>query len=183
MLLETLYIGRHGVAEDGHPDHPGDDDRRRLTAEGADETRMVYAAASRAGVAVDAIWTSQLVRARETAAIAAEMLLPGTAPVVVEPLRLGARTAELVGTIAAADVKRLLVVGHEPSLSELFGALLSRRSARVRVPRAGLGCVATRALNDRVIGELRWLAPPDLLTGAARPPGEPHWWEPGGGRA
>jgi len=183
MRLETLYIGRHGVAEDGHPDHPGDDDQRRLTPEGADETRLVYAAASRAGVAVDAIWTSPLVRARETAAIATEMLLPGTAPTVVEALRLGARTGDLVAALAASDVRRLLVVGHEPSLSELFGALLSRGAARVRVPRAGLGCVATRAVNERVVGELRWLAPPDLLTGRPRPDGEPRWWEPGGGRA
>lgn len=183
MQLATLYIGRHGVAEDGHPDHPGDDDQRRLTAEGAAETRLVYAAASRAGVVVDAIWTSPLVRARETAAIAAEMLLPGTVPTVVEPLRLGARTADLVGALAGAEARRLLVVGHEPSLSELFGALLSRGSARVRVPRAGLGCVSTRALGDRIIGELRWLAPPDLLTSAPRPAGEPRWWEPGGGRA
>jgi phosphohistidine phosphatase len=169
MRLETLYIGRHGVAEDHHPDHPGVDARRRLTEAGAAEVRRMYAAASCVGVEVDAIWTSPLVRARETATIAAEILTQGAAPTVVEPLRLGEAVTDLLAVLAVADVRRLLVVGHEPSLTDLYGALLSDACTRLRVARGGLGCVSTRVYGSRLVGELRWLAPPELLVPGARP--------------
>ena len=42
MAIETLYIARHSLAEDHHPQHPGVDEERRLTAKGVDVATQVF---------------------------------------------------------------------------------------------------------------------------------------------
>jgi len=65
-----LYVLRHGVAEEVGPE--GTDGSRRLTPGGRRKLRAAAAGMRALGVTFDAILTSPLVRAAETAVIVAE---------------------------------------------------------------------------------------------------------------
>src|SRR5207244_10803564 len=65
-----LYVLRHGVAEEVGPE--GTDGSRRLTPGGRRELRAAAAGMRAFGLTFDAILTSPLARAAETAAIVAE---------------------------------------------------------------------------------------------------------------
>ena len=79
-LTTRLYIIRHAVAEDFSPE--GDDFSRRLTRKGSRRFARLVKRLARAGMEVDAIAPSPLVRTRETAEILSAGL-PGRPPVVV----------------------------------------------------------------------------------------------------
>ena len=70
-----------------------------------------------------------------------------------------AELSELPPKIAAA-----MVVGHEPTSSELIEALLG--GGRVRMPTAAMACLDLDAVGWAEVqpgcGELRWLVPPQL---------------------
>ncbi|MBM3462072.1 MAG: phosphohistidine phosphatase SixA, partial [Armatimonadetes bacterium] len=67
--MMDLYILRHGIAYDhGHPDYP-DDDSRPLTPKGRRRTRRIARGMRDLGLRFDAILTSPLPRARQTAEI------------------------------------------------------------------------------------------------------------------
>lgn len=119
-----LFLVRHGESGPGSPDS-----LRTLTAAGrADVTRLADRAA-RAGVRVEQIRHSGLVRARETAEILARRLRPDHG---VEPM--GGLAPEDDPEAAAIELALvdapLLVVTHMPFVAALTGRLLAgRRSA------------------------------------------------------
>jgi phosphohistidine phosphatase SixA len=125
-----LYLVRHGEAAHGHAD-----DARPLTATGrADVARLAERAAA-AGVRVDEIRHSGLVRARETAEILAARLVP----------TLGVRETTGVAPddddeAAAIELSVLdapvLIVTHMPFVARLTGRLVAGRRSAVAVPYA-----------------------------------------------
>jgi phosphohistidine phosphatase SixA len=66
-----LYLVRHGEAEAAGV---GGDEARELTDKGMRDSRAVAEAVARAGAKLEAIWTSPLVRARQTAEIIGRVL-------------------------------------------------------------------------------------------------------------
>jgi Histidine phosphatase superfamily (branch 1) len=69
-----LYLMRHGIAYE-RDERSGDDDSRPLTEEGIERTRAVAKALHKDGrLDLAEVWTSPLVRARQTAEIVAEIL-------------------------------------------------------------------------------------------------------------
>jgi phosphohistidine phosphatase len=155
-----LYLLRHGAAADSE-EWRGSDFDRPLTEKGRDRIAREAKALDALELGLDAIVTSPLVRARQTAAIVADVL--GMRDRLVEDERLGPGfgiepLAAILGARARSDA--LLLVGHEPSMSETVGALTG--GARVVMKKGGVACVE---LHDRssLQGELVWLAPPKLL--------------------
>src|SRR5882724_8494631 len=67
-----LYLLRHGIAEEGRPGSP--DSSRELTQEGRDKTAAVLKLARQGGVQPSLIVSSPLIRAHQTAKIAAKEL-------------------------------------------------------------------------------------------------------------
>ncbi len=155
-----LYFLRHGMATE-RPDWKGDDAERPLTDEG--KVRIERSAAVLAGLdlELDAILTSTLARARQTAEIVAHALHGGDK--LRQERRLGPgfnrdRLAEILRDHTGAEA--LLLVGHEPSFSETISALIG--GGRIVCKKGGLACVK---VDDRTTlkGELLWLIPPRLL--------------------
>lgn len=116
-----IYIVRHGIAEDHS--RQGGDAGRELTEEGRKKMKEAAAGFARMAPEMDNIYTSPLVRARQTAEI-----LAGPLDKKVEEMK------ELSPGHVPADVwKRLgalqkganvMLVGHEPNCSELAAYLL-----------------------------------------------------------
>jgi phosphohistidine phosphatase len=110
-----LLIVRHAEAASGEPD-----ELRPLTADGREAARALGRQLERDGIRPDAILTSPLLRARETAH---ELARPaGLEPQPDERLAPGA-TAEGVRAAAEERGETIVVVGHQPDCSRIVAAL------------------------------------------------------------
>lgn len=156
-----LYFMRHGEAGQ-HSAAPGDDERE-LTVEG---TRALLAAASvwrRVSLRPDAVLTSPLARARQTADLVVAGLDLARPPVVEERLRPGATWDDLAPAMARhTDARRVMFVGHEPDLSNAVCLLTG--AAAVRMRKGGIACVEFPGVPEPGSGELAWLLDPDLYS-------------------
>lgn len=123
-MLKTLYLLRHGLAvPHGTPDMADED--RPLTPEGEARTRQVGLGLRKLGVRPDQILASPLPRARATAEIVAEALKIGDRVGLDDALQAHRTASEIADWLKARDVPRLMIVGHNPNLSELLGLLLT----------------------------------------------------------
>ncbi|MCC6729287.1 MAG: phosphohistidine phosphatase SixA [Chthonomonadales bacterium] len=152
-----LYLLRHGVAEEARG--ALSDAERRLTEEGVEQMRAVGHALAHRGLRLDALLSSPLARARETARIVAEAL---DAPLAVEPSLAGGFSLGALQEIVGrhADVRRAMLVGHEPSLSRVAGQLVG--GAAIELKKGGLIWIEADRLEPGG-GVLRWLVTPSLL--------------------
>jgi len=118
-----LYLLRHGTAEERGT---GDDAERALVDKGRKQCRRVAALLGRLGVEPALVLTSPLRRARETAQ--ETLLALGVEERVVAEGRLapgGSVSAAVEAVLAAGwGLEHVLVVGHEPMLSELAAQLV-----------------------------------------------------------
>jgi phosphohistidine phosphatase len=119
-----LFLIRHAKAED--PSSFGSDAHRPLTADGRRAARSVGETLRKEGVRFDAIVTSPLVRAVETAELVAIETKYEGALAVSASLEPGASPTEMMERVADHEVERLALVGHEPSMGNLLSALLGR---------------------------------------------------------
>ena len=107
-----LLIVRHGEAAPGSPD-----ELRPLTPAGREHARGLGRSLREQGIAPDAVVTSPLLRARETAAA-----LGLGEPHVDDRLAPGATPAD-VREVASARGGTVLVVGHQPDCGRAAAAL------------------------------------------------------------
>jgi phosphohistidine phosphatase len=110
-----LYLVRHAEAARGEPD-----DLRPLTASGREAARTLGARLAAEGAHPDAVLTSPLLRARETAAELCRAL--GGTPEPDERLAPGA-TAEMVRSAVTDRGAEVIVVGHQPDCSRIAAEL------------------------------------------------------------
>ncbi len=121
--MNQLYLLRHGLAvPHGTPDI--DDDDRPLTPEGERRVRSVGRALKRLKIKLDRIATSPLPRASRTAEIVAEALGRLDLIEVVDELRAHRDAASIQDWLKTRAEESLMVVGHNPSLSQLLGRLV-----------------------------------------------------------
>lgn len=156
----NLYFLRHGIAADAE-EFAGSDAERPLTKEGRNRMEREARALARLGVEVDAVITSPLLRARQTAEIALGAVASRSDLVVDD--RLGpdfdiAKLRELLSDRANCDA--LMIVGHEPSMSATLSALIGGGTIELKK-----GGVARVNIDDpsTARGTLEWLLTPKVL--------------------
>ena len=157
----TVLILRHGQAEPRGPEIADSD--RKLTRKGVRDVHRVMELARKAGVRIDAVLTSPLRRAVETAAIAAQVLDPEIG--IVETASLlpdGAIPLLMKELRAYADKDSILLVGHEPQLSALAAHLLGCFNLQVRLKKGALLRIDIRLVTGESQGELCWTITPRL---------------------
>jgi phosphohistidine phosphatase len=161
-MARQLWVLRHAEAE---PHGTRADAQRRLTSRGEWQARAAGAALARLGADFDAVLFSPKVRARQTAEIAAEQWKPAQRKVLreYEPLASGFEGRQALEALSelGADA-RLLIVGHEPDLSQTIADLTG---GRVDLKKGGLAVVRLEGVR----GELAVLARPRELAPIARP--------------
>lgn len=158
-LTTRLYVVRHATAEDAVAGN--DDHSRRLTRKGRRRFARLVRRLAAAGMEIDLVATSPLVRARETADIlAAELGTPAVE--VVDALAPGSDWQALVEWTVQRDAARVAWVGHAPCVGRLVALSIGDGSAAVRMQK---GAIAAIALDDGPgqAGELEWLVSPDVL--------------------
>jgi phosphohistidine phosphatase len=157
-----LLIVRHAIAQpSGTPDVADED--RRLTSRGKRRFRRAADGLARTLPRPDALLTSPLARALETAEIAATAW--GRITPRPEPLLAAGDNQALLASLAGHDRDAVIaVVGHEPHVSALLGHLVGGDGARLPFRKGGAALVdlpddAPGAGRGRLI----WFLPPRLL--------------------
>jgi len=155
----NVYFLRHGIAGD-REDWRGDDSQRPLTPEGVKKMEREAKSIAKLDLALDAVLTSPLVRAAQTAEIVARELK--LRDVLSEDDDLGpqfnvGRLRNVLEQHRAAEA--IMLVGHEPSFSQTIGAVIG--GAKVQLKKGALACVDMDPQSMR--GELVWLLPPKVL--------------------
>jgi phosphohistidine phosphatase len=162
-----LYLVRHAIAAERGEDWP-DDDKRPLTARGVSRFKESVTGLSRLGVAVDEIFTSPLIRAKQTADLLAAGL-PGKPSVkVLDALSPGHTPGSLLAQLAKnARRRRIALVGHEPALGELAAHLIGAGRA-LPFKKGGVCRIDVESLTSRRAGALNWFLTPRVLRGLSK---------------
>jgi phosphohistidine phosphatase len=147
----AIILVRHAEAEDRALGTP--DPERTLVAAGRRAARATGRALAALKVAPQCVVTSPYPRAYETAEIIAHEL---GSPLTGDPALLGVDVDDLAGLVQRHG-DELLLVGHEPDLSDL---ILAVTGARVSFPKAGAAAIEP---IDGQRGELRWFLRPRAL--------------------
>jgi phosphohistidine phosphatase len=153
-----LYILRHAEAEETA--ETGGDEARKLTVHGKDRMSDAAAGMRAFGIKFDAIVTSPLVRAAETAGIVASAYSNSPPPQVLPALSGGVPPAEAVTALMPfARHDNVLIVGHEPQLSGLVSLLLTGSPDAMHLRLKKGACVALDVPRrfERGGAELRWM--------------------------
>ena len=147
-MAQQLWLLRHGeaVPHDSKPDA-----ERELTARGERQAAAAGAALARLGVEFAALYTSPKVRALDTAKLAAATL--NVEPEVENSLADGFEAADALELLARHDADaRVLVVGHDPSFTQIVYDLTG---ARVDFKKGAVAAIRIRGREGELIALLR----------------------------
>ena len=160
-----LYIMRHGLAA-GQAGGANDDDAKRpLTAEGKKKMHEIARGLVRLGLDVDWIVTSPLVRAVETAGIVSDSLTSRVPMDISAALSPGGQAEALIAFLAKhPNRRRVLVVGHEPDLSDLAARLVGAgRNANIAFKKGGCCSITFNEFPPKSPGQLVWWLTPRVM--------------------
>ena len=146
----------HGTAGVADADRP-------LTPEGRKKTAQAAKGLRRLDLGFDAIYTSPLPRALQTAEILAEILrLPK--PKILDALIPGTASGPLLKDVHGLKDDAPLLVGHEPSLSMAVSRAIGAGSrGSLEFKKAGLAIVDMEPGSSEPRGTLRMLLVPKVL--------------------
>jgi len=163
----NLFILRHGLAvEPGTAGFAKDSDRP-LTPKGERKLWKIAEAMEDLEIGLDWILSSPYLRARQTAEIVAEALDLKKKLELCEALTPGGNPARLIEAINGQkpSPENLLLVGHEPYLSELISMLISGSSdIPITMKKAGLCKLAVESLRHGQCATLEWLLTPKQMS-------------------
>jgi phosphohistidine phosphatase len=121
-----LYIVRHAIAS-AHGTPGVKDDDRELTKEGIQKMREVAAGLRALDYIPEAVLSSPLLRARQTAELLLGILGKGIEFKIKPSLAPSGSRQELYPELASYDKKKIrsvMLVGHQPSLGEIAGEIV-----------------------------------------------------------
>ncbi len=160
--MELLLV-RHAIAFERDPKRWRDDGERPLSPHGIARARKAAAGLKRLTKGPTRLWSSPLLRTRQTAAILTQVAgWPQAVPAA--QLSPGTRAEQLLAWLARAGVGRIAVVGHEPDLSALLALCLgSKTVAALGFKKMGIALVSFRGAARAGSGRLVWFASPRVL--------------------
>ena len=160
-----LYFLRHGLAgQYGDPKYK-DDSLRPLTAQGREKMRLAAQGMLALGLEFDAILSSPYLRARQTAELVAQTYnLKSRAVHLTNGLLAPASFQRILKEILVhfPRSKHILLVGHEPHLTELVSSLLNCSAPlSIDFKKGGLCCLTLD--QPQGTATLNWLLTPAQL--------------------
>lgn len=158
-----LFILRHGEA--GRRSATiRDDSKRPLTVDGKKQVEEISKGLNLLGMEFDYIYTSPLVRSKQTAEIVFRNLKCKNQIVELDELKPEGNKLQLYSMLSKLrQNSSVLIVGHEPYLSELVSEAISSGPSRIDLKKAGLARIRTTSMQPKIHGELRWLLTPKHL--------------------
>lgn len=174
--MNELCILRHGIAvEPGTPGIPDDD--RPLTPKGRKRMREIARGLRRLDLQLDRIVTSPLPRASATAEIVAAALEAQDRLETADVLRSGSDAPAIRDWLRDRAEDRLMIVGHNPGLTDLIALLIlgdgdGRQSPVCELKKGGIAVLRPSPGSPDHF-ELDWVATPRLIRRLAGIGGRP----------
>ena len=160
-----LYIVRHAIANP-HGTPGVKDDDRALTNEGIEKMRESAAGLRDLDYVPEAILSSPLRRARQTAELLLEAFGKGIELKIIPALAPSGSRQELYREIALYDkkLKSLMLVGHQPSLGEVAGEIVwGSPDCYVELKKGGTCAIDLESVRGIPKGNLVSLLTPSIL--------------------
>ena len=157
-----LYLVRHAIAAERGSEWP-DDNKRPLTERGISRFKEAVKGLRRMDVTLDEIFTSPLLRAKQTAELLAAGVEGKPSVKVLEALAPGHSSASVMTQLArVARRRRIAIVGHEPELGELAAHLIGAGRA-LAFKKGGICRIDLGSLSSKRAASLAWFLPPTVL--------------------
>ena len=159
-----IFLLRHAIAIE-RAEHGGSDEERALTVEGRRQLKRVARAMRTMSLSFDVIFSSPLVRALQTAEIVAASLRLKKRLQVTDRLAPSMPAGKQIAWLKSLRPSpgSVLLVGHEPNLSELTSHLLTGgRLLVIHFKKAGLCKVRTEWMAPGG-ATLEWLLTPKQM--------------------
>ena len=151
-----LYLFRHGIAEDGLANQP--DHLRSLVPEGEHRLRKILKRAAAAQVSPSLILSSPYLRAKQTAALASELLPGERETLFTDTLTPMGRPDEVWEEVRTHRAEAsILLASHEPLMSQLTAYLLRCPALRLDFKKGMLMRIDFDSLGPAPHGTLRWI--------------------------
>jgi phosphohistidine phosphatase len=153
-----IVLLRHGIAEEASAEKK--DEERGLTSQGHARMKEIAQGLERALPKAQAIYTSPLLRAVQTALWVSKGYKSRIKINTTDALAPGAAAKDFRALIDAITERRVIIVGHEPVLTRGLAALIGIDAAKLELKKGG--CYGVRILGDGT-ATLEWLLPPRML--------------------
>jgi phosphohistidine phosphatase len=159
----VIYFLRHANAGSKHFSNPTEDEKRPIDKLGEGQSHDVGRALASIGVTANVIISSPLTRAVQTAAIVSQELGHEERIVLDDALRPEATFEQFKALLNRyKDQAAVLVVGHDPSMTEFVNRVLSdgRPLAAIEMKKGGVAKVEIEIRRPAV---LKWCMPPKVV--------------------
>jgi phosphohistidine phosphatase len=152
-----IVLLRHGIAEDKTPEKS--DEERSLTQEGHARMKQIARGLERAFPKAQAIYSSPLHRAVQTALWVSKGYRSRIKVSTTDALAPAATPKEFVEFVKGLTDRRVIVVGHEPNLSDNLSELLGFKGPFELKKGGGYGV----RLRPDDTAQFEWLLSPRIL--------------------
>jgi phosphohistidine phosphatase len=155
-----IFFLRHANAGEPGP-NPAKDQKRPLDKLGVEQSHDVGRALAALNITVDAIISSPLKRATQTAAVVANEIDHEEKVVIDNALRPGAtwdQFQELLRRYSRKDA--IMVVGHNPTMTEFLNKLIGAPPTALELKK---GAIARVEKEGRKAAVLKWCMPPKVV--------------------
>jgi phosphohistidine phosphatase len=159
-----VYLLRHAIAHERSRARWPNDALRPLTADGRRKFRKAARGLAACLPKSAALLTSPWVRARDTAAIYAEVAKRAKA-IECSELTGDSAVTEVFALLRTRREKAVILVGHEPNLGHVLAAALAGPRARLAIEfrKGGAACIEFGASIEPGRATLKWMLPPRIL--------------------
>jgi phosphohistidine phosphatase len=160
-----LYILRHGKAEE-HTQSITSDAKRQLTKTGRKDIECIAKTLKNFNIKVDYIISSPLIRAQETANIVATHLWDKKKKITIwDELKPESNVLDIhKKLIKLTPDTKILLVGHEPHLTDLISSIISPESnVSINLKKGGFVSMSVNSSESRVVGTLQSILTPKQL--------------------
>ncbi len=167
----NLYMLRHAIAVPRGTPGYRNDSQRPLTPDGIKKMQRIAKGIRALKLDLDLILSSPYLRARHTAEIAAKTLRAQKTLKFSDHLVCEGSAAKLVAELASRwrGHDNVMLVGHEPYLSELVSVLIAgEANASLLLKKGGLCKLSADALRYNRCATLEWLLTPRQLIALGR---------------
>ncbi len=165
-----IYLIRHSNAVDLESADLEPDEQRPLSEKGREKMKNIACALKVLGIKPNLIVSSPYVRAEQSAQILKKALECKKDVAITDALVPFGDANDIIGEINEKfSVDELILVGHEPCLSGLIGALVSGApEIFITLKYGGVCCLSADDLRMQRVGAIDWILTPKILSHIAR---------------
>jgi len=157
-----LYLIRHAEAVPIGEQGITTDEERPLTKNGNQQSEAAAKALTTQGVSLCRVYTSPLVRARQTAEILVKTWAkPELIMETCDHLAPGGKPRKLSKYVQKLGGERIGLVGHMPDLGDYAAWLLGNKRAQIDLAKAGVLLITCDEMPSKGGGVLQWMVSPE----------------------